>query len=67
MKKKWWYLKIKFKDFHNGRKIWYLNDYYLCDCVNLPFGSKEECEKCIPEIKAKYGTLLKSITLHWTR
>ena len=66
-KEKWWYLKIKFKDFYDGRKIWYMNDYYLCDCVNLPFRSKEECKACIPEIKAKYGSLIESITLHWTR
>lgn len=64
---KWWYLKIRFKDFHNGRKIWYLNNYYLCDCVNLPFRSKEECKKYISEIKAKYGDRIKTITLHWTR
>lgn len=65
--KKWWYLKVRFKDFYDGRKIWYMNDYYLCDCVNLPFQSKEECKKCIPEIKAKYRDKIESITLHWTR
>lgn len=64
---KWYYLKIKFRDFYNGRKIWYMNEHYLCDCVNLPFRSKEECESCIPEIKAKYGDRIESISLHWTR
>lgn len=65
--KKWWYLKVKFKDFYDGRKIWYMNDYYLCDCVNLPFEDKDECLSRIPEVKAKYGDRIESITLHWTR
>lgn len=40
---KWYYLKIKFKDWYDGRKIWYMNDGYICDCVNLPFKSKTDC------------------------
>lgn len=62
-----WYLKIKFKEKHEGKKIWYMNDGYLCDCVNLPFTDKAECEKYIPRIKAKYGNDIEYITLHWTR
>ena len=50
--KKCWYLKIKLKDRYDGRKIWYMNDGYICDCVNLPFQNKDRIE---------------SITLHWTR
>jgi hypothetical protein len=64
---KWWYLKIRFKEKHDGRKIWYMNDNYLCDCINLPFKDKARCESYIPIIKAKYGDRIESITLHWTR
>ena len=64
---KCWYVKIKLKERYDGRKIWYRNSRYICDCVNLPFESKEECESCIPEIKRKYGDRIESITLHWTR
>lgn len=65
--KKNWYLKIKFKDFYNGRKIWYMNDGYMCDCVNLPFEDKEECQAWILRIKKKYGDRIENITLHWKR
>ena len=65
--KKGWYLKIKFKDFYDGRKIWYWNNCYPCDCVNLPFDSREECESWIPELKSRYGNRIESITSHWTR
>lgn len=64
---KYWYLKIKFKDWHNGKKIWYMNRDYMCDCVNLPFDNKGECESWIPEIRRRYGDRIESITLHWTR
>lgn len=64
---KWWYLKVKFKEKHNGKKIWYMNDGYLCDCVNLPFSDKVECESYISEIKANYGDRIKEISIHWTR
>ena len=65
--KKYWYLKIKLKDRYDGRKIWYMNDGYICDCVNLPFQNKEECNASIPMIKRKFGSRIESITLHWTR
>lgn len=65
--KKWWYLKVKFKDFYNGRKIWYQCREYICDCVNLPFEDKAECESWIPRIKEKYGDRIEAIKLHWTR
>lgn len=64
---KWYYLKIKFKDWYDGRKIWYMNDGYICDCVNLPFKSKTDCESWIPDIQRKYGDNIEKITLHWTR
>lgn len=62
-----WYLKIKFKEKHDGRKVWYMNDGYLCDCINLPFKDKTECESYIPELKAKYKDKIKKISVHWTR
>lgn len=65
--KKYWYLKIKFKDWYQGRKIWYMNDGYMCDCVNLPFEDKEECQAWIPRIKKKYEDRIENITLHWKR
>lgn len=65
--KKYWYLKIRFKDWYGGRKIWYQNDGYLCDCINLPFADKEKCEACIPRIIARYGNDIEDITLHWTK
>ena len=65
--KKYWYLKIKFKDFYDGRKIWYMCYEYMCDCVNLPFEDKEECQAWIPRIKKKYGDRIENITLHWKR
>ena len=65
--KKYWYLKIKFKEKCEGRKIWYMNEKYMCDCINFPFRNKEECEKNIAELKKKYGDEIESITMHWTR
>ena len=65
--KKHWQLKIKLKDRYDGRKIWYMNDGYICDCVNLPFQSKEECNTSIPMLERKFGNRIESITLHWTR
>ena len=65
--KKYWYLKIKFKDWYQGRKIWYMNYEYMCDCVNLPFEDKEECQAWIPRIKKKYRDRIENITLHWKR
>ena len=65
--KKYWYLKIKLKDKYDGRKIWYMNYGYICDCVNLPFQYKEECNASIPMIERKFGDRSESITLHGTR
>ena len=65
--KKRFYLKIKFKDFYNGRKIWYQCSEYMCDCVNKPFTSKERCKSWILRLKKLYGERIESITLHWTR
>ncbi len=65
--KKRFYLKIKFKDFYNGRKIWYQCAEYMCDCVNKPFESKEECISWISRLKKTYGEMIESVTLHWTR
>ena len=67
MKEKWWYLKIKLKDRYDGRKIWYMNDGYICDCVNLPFKDKEKCKSSIPMIERKFGSRIESVTLHWKR
>lgn len=67
MTEKWWYLKIKLKDKCDGRKIWYMNNGYICDCVNLPFKDKEKCKASIPMIERKFGNKIESITLHWTK
>lgn len=67
MKMKRYYLKVKFKDLYNGRKIWYQCSEYMCDCINKPFQNKEECESWIPRLKKKYKDKIESITLHWTR
>lgn len=67
MSDKWWYLKIKLKNKYGNRKIWYMNNGYICDCVNLPFESKEECEKNITRLKEKFGDRIESITLHYTK
>lgn len=64
-RQKYFYLKIRFKDYYNGRKIYYLNDYYISDCVNTPFKTKEEAESYIKEIKYKYGDRIESITTHF--
>ncbi len=64
---KWWYLKIKFKEKYDGRKVYYMNNGYLCDCVNLPFTNKAECGKYISRVKAMYGDRIELITIHWTR
>lgn len=40
--KRAYYLRIKFKEKFDGRKIWYINDGYICDCVNTPFIDKEK-------------------------
>ena len=44
-----------------------MNNGYLCDCVNLPFTNKAECEKYISRVKAMYGDRIELITIHWTR
>lgn len=66
-----YYGKIKLKEKHNGKKIWYINDCYLCDCVNLPFESKEEAQKGVEWFKSwcwgKYPYItgnVESITIH---
>ena len=70
---RWWYLKVKFKEKYKGRKIWYFNNSYLCDCVNLPFEDKTDCEGWIEELKHRSyypylnGQNIESITLHWTK
>ena len=64
---KQWYLKVKFKHPQEGRKILYQCSEYICDCVNKPFESKEECEAWIPILKTMYGNEIESITLHWKR
>lgn len=53
MKMKRYYLKVKFKELYNGRKIWYQCSEYMCDCINKPFENKEECESWIPRLKKK--------------
>lgn len=71
--KRAYYLRIKFKEKFDGRKIWYINDGYICDCVNTPFIDKEKCHGRIEELykKREYpycqGENIESITLHWTR
>ena len=71
--KRAYYLRIKFKEKFDGRKIWYINDGYICDCVNTPFIDKEKCHSRIEELykKREYpyfqGENIESITLHWTR
>jgi hypothetical protein len=68
-----YYLKIRFKEKFDGRKIWYFNNTYLCDCVNTTFSIKEEAEKWIPEIMKlqQYpylqGKNIESITVHKKR
>lgn len=41
---KWWYLKIKFKEKYDGRKVYYMNNGYLCDCVNLPLQTRQNAK-----------------------
>lgn len=62
--RKCWYLKVKFKDWIEGRKVWYQCSEYMCDCVNKPFESKTECEAWISKLKEKYKDRIESITLH---
>ena len=59
-----YYLKVRFKEKRDGRKIWYFNKTYLCDCINATFENKEDCEKWIPQLM---GMDVESITLHKTR
>ena len=71
--KKAYYLKIKFKEKFDDRKVWYVNDGYICDCINTPFMDKQKCQNRIEELckKREYpycqGKNIESITLHWTR
>ena len=51
--KRAYYLRIKFKEKFDGRKIWYINDGYICDCVNTPFIDKEKCHSRIEELYKK--------------
>lgn len=53
MKKYGYYLEVRLKEKHEGRKIWYFNNSYLCDCINTLFADKEECEKWIPELMGR--------------
>lgn len=68
-----YYLKIRLKRKFDGRKIWYMNRTYLCDCVNATFENKEDCEYYIKNIlNDKYGWRnlhwagIESITMHRT-
>lgn len=67
MIEKRWYLKITLKEKCDGRKIWYMNDGYICDCVNLPFLDKEKCEKSIFRAKEIFKENIESITLHYKK
>lgn len=67
MIEKRWYLKIALKEKCDGRKIWYMNDEYICYCVNLPFLDKEKCESNIPRIKRIFKENIESITLHYKK
>lgn len=68
-----YYLKVKFKEKYEGRKIWYFNDCYLCDCVNTVFADKTECEGWIPELYQFWqypylnGENIEEVTMHRTR
>jgi hypothetical protein len=68
-----YYLKIRFKEKYNGRKIWYFNNTYLCDCINTTFATKEDAAQWITEIMSfpQYpylrGKNIESITIHKTR
>lgn len=53
MKKYGYYLEIRLKEKYGGRKIWYFNNSYLCDCINTLFADKAECEKWIPELMGR--------------
>ena len=71
---KWgYYLKVRFKEKYSGRKIWYFNNCYLCDCVNTVFTDKEDCEGWISELMHSWhypyleGKNIESITIHRTR
>lgn len=60
-----YYLKIRFWQKKDGRKIWYFNNCYLCDCVNATFEKKEECEKWIEHFEMKKD--VECVTLHKRR
>lgn len=62
-----WYLKVKFREKFDGRKIWYQCSDSLCDCINKPFENKERCEKLIPRLRKEYGDRIESITIHWIK
>ena len=68
-----YYLKIRLKRKLDGRKIWYFNRTYLCDCVNATFEKKEDCEYYINELRKpwEYRNLhaagIENITMHKTR
>ena len=65
-----YYLKVKFKEKIDGRKIWYFNNCYLCDCINATFDDKENCEEWMKEIlensKKPYSIYyhIESVTMH---
>lgn len=73
-KTKWgYYLKVVFKEKYDGRKIWYFNNCYLCDCVNTVFTDKDTCQGWISSLmnKNQYpymnGKNIESITIHKIR
>lgn len=67
-----YYLKIRLKRKLDGRKIWYMNRGYLCDCINATFENKEDCEAKISDLQKPwiYRDLhtagIESITMHKT-
>ena len=71
--KRAYYLRLKFKEEFDGRKIWYLNDGYICGCVNTPFIGTVPYHSRIEELSKKreypycQRENMESITLHCTR
>ena len=66
---KWYYAKIKFKEFYDGRKIWYLNNYYICDCVNTCFETREDVEEHVEDLKKRNfypWNMIDEISIHYT-
>lgn len=65
-----WYIKIRYKEKFEGRKIWYFDSYLaLVDDVKsvLPFDNKQRAMDWAEDIEKKSKHRIESISVHYRR